>query len=477
MVYNWNKMVTITVPVGLNGWVTRGRVIINGREFTFPIGVETQVPEPVADHIRKLQKMEEDGKPTLPPSGCVDTEARQQITALTEEIHNLSWEDLGQGESVETTIVDNVTVTVIKADGIYYGTIEPAFEPLISGETYTVVWNGVEYICVAYDSNGVGVVGLNLTTGENSECPFAVMSDGQQAMCVALAAGPHTLTIRGKVQEIMPVPEKYLPAQYMKVISLPGKVDPGELKSALSEMYFGKTDVIWNDQKIADGIVNTSLKYALIKFESATNFELSIRDGISERYGKFTWTDEDPYIYSGVCKTIDVQVGDYKEKDYTYTKTLTLALSSTDGRIMGVPTPDFVVGESYPFTITAGGNLAGSVSEYKPQTHSVEAVCNKNANGNITFDFTDLYLFASEDGSNAYAKLESVTFYGSYVYVRVTGTTYSAVVSASVTIDIGEVPTRAGAYQNIVLWSTTGNKRFRIYVDDTGNLVTYEVPE
>lgn len=39
MVYNWNKMVTITVPVGLNGWQTRGRMIINGREYTFPIGV------------------------------------------------------------------------------------------------------------------------------------------------------------------------------------------------------------------------------------------------------------------------------------------------------------------------------------------------------------------------------------------------------------------------------------------------------
>ena len=86
MVYNWNKMVTITVPVGLNGWQTRGRVIINGREYTFPIGVETQVPEPVAAHINKLIKMEEEDKPELPESGCVDTVAREQITALTEEM-------------------------------------------------------------------------------------------------------------------------------------------------------------------------------------------------------------------------------------------------------------------------------------------------------------------------------------------------------------------------------------------------------
>lgn len=83
---NFNEMVTITVPAGLNGWVGRGTVTINGREFTFPIGVPTQVPRPVAEHIEWLIEMDEkENRVPAPQTGCVDQVARDGVTALTEE--------------------------------------------------------------------------------------------------------------------------------------------------------------------------------------------------------------------------------------------------------------------------------------------------------------------------------------------------------------------------------------------------------
>lgn len=59
-------MVSIKVPVGLGGWVNEGWGQINGKTYTFPIGVETKVPEAVAHQINEIMKDEEDRKPVNP---------------------------------------------------------------------------------------------------------------------------------------------------------------------------------------------------------------------------------------------------------------------------------------------------------------------------------------------------------------------------------------------------------------------------
>ena len=51
---DWSKMVKMTVPVGLCGWQQRGSLTINGRTTEFPVGVETELPEPVAERIKAL---------------------------------------------------------------------------------------------------------------------------------------------------------------------------------------------------------------------------------------------------------------------------------------------------------------------------------------------------------------------------------------------------------------------------------------
>ena len=58
MTYDWKKMVPITVPVGTNGWLYSGEVVINGVSVEFPIGVETTVPEPVAYLLERMIDLE-----------------------------------------------------------------------------------------------------------------------------------------------------------------------------------------------------------------------------------------------------------------------------------------------------------------------------------------------------------------------------------------------------------------------------------
>ena len=60
MTYDWNKMVEITVPDGINGWVYAGSVTINGVTVDFPIGIPTSVPEPVAELLKMFIALEED---------------------------------------------------------------------------------------------------------------------------------------------------------------------------------------------------------------------------------------------------------------------------------------------------------------------------------------------------------------------------------------------------------------------------------
>lgn len=60
MTYDWKKMVEITVPVGINGWVYAGSVTINGVTVDFPIGIPTSVPEPVAELLKKFIALEEE---------------------------------------------------------------------------------------------------------------------------------------------------------------------------------------------------------------------------------------------------------------------------------------------------------------------------------------------------------------------------------------------------------------------------------
>lgn len=69
MTYDWNKMVEITVPVGINGWVYAGSVTINGVTVDFPIGIPTSVPEPVAELLKKFIALEED-KNKVPAQGA-----------------------------------------------------------------------------------------------------------------------------------------------------------------------------------------------------------------------------------------------------------------------------------------------------------------------------------------------------------------------------------------------------------------------
>lgn len=163
----WNNMVTITVPDGLNGWQYSGTVTINGRPYTFPVGVETQVPEPVAEYIQRLIEEEEANKPVNPnkPSSGLPSGADPHQQLVTDAEGNPKWEDRGfYAEQTVKTLYNDVPDRKSGSYGSFVYDLGGDYEvPLNRDASYTVELNGVVHEMVLNAEHSVnGIVSFGL---------------------------------------------------------------------------------------------------------------------------------------------------------------------------------------------------------------------------------------------------------------------------------------------------------------------------
>lgn len=211
---DWNKMVKMTVPVGLCGWQQRGSLTINGRTTEFPVGVETELPEPVAERIKALIADAEEKAEHVQP-------LKPWMQHVTGADGVARWEPrLAYTETKEVVILPEITTAggPIKEWGS---------APLVSGNEYTVICNGTEYVCVAQDLNAgvmvaaVGNPGLVGVEDDDNGLPFLIhavppemgASAGVYAMLVLPDNDvPVTISIKGIVETIKPLDPKYLPS-------------------------------------------------------------------------------------------------------------------------------------------------------------------------------------------------------------------------------------------------------------------------
>ena len=115
MTYDWSKMVKMTVPVGLCGWQQRGSLTINGRTTEFPVGVETELPEPVAERVKALMADAEEKaehvqplKPWMQYVTGADGVARWEprlAYAETEEVKTIDPDKMGKNAGANKVLV------------------------------------------------------------------------------------------------------------------------------------------------------------------------------------------------------------------------------------------------------------------------------------------------------------------------------------------------------------------------------------
>ena len=182
MAYNWHKMVTITVPVGLNGWLYSGQITINGIVTKFPVGVETSLPEPVAAMIQQMIAVEEDNKVQTPDNlhtGSVTIPAGKVLKLEAGALVKDEAGVLGTGGGGTSTVVV-LEETTLTGETSNFVITTPFAESLVAGNVYKVTYNGTEYECTGMEINmDVTMVCLgNLSplgvTGGNDDAPFVI---------------------------------------------------------------------------------------------------------------------------------------------------------------------------------------------------------------------------------------------------------------------------------------------------------------
>lgn len=116
-------------------------------------------------------------------------------------------------EFVDAVLFPEQTITI---SGNQY--MAPGLMGLVVGETYTVVWNGVSYTCVA--ENGV-IAGMNLPCiaignhlwagGAHNNMPFAAADVPAYGLCgfISMDDGNYTASVSGKKEIVHQLDSKY----------------------------------------------------------------------------------------------------------------------------------------------------------------------------------------------------------------------------------------------------------------------------
>lgn len=115
--------------------------------------------------------------------------------------------------STKVVIVPKQKVTMV--DTPFVELVLPELIEFIVGQTYEVEWDNADYVCTAFDSEGIGCIGNpNLMSGDTTGEPFLITISKSEGYGVVLGvAGTHTVSVKG--DKIVKLDKKYLPDDFI----------------------------------------------------------------------------------------------------------------------------------------------------------------------------------------------------------------------------------------------------------------------
>ena len=251
------KNVTITVPVGLNGWQQTGSVVINGMKVEFPVGEETQVPETAAALLNELieaaeKRAEDTAKPNNHYVGAVTIPAGKNLTL-----------EEGAGIKRADKVILPETVLEERSDDDNFDLHTPWAENIETGKTYNVNYNGTTYACTAIYNETAGLASNLLGStdafgieGGNPDAPFTMMCFPNEMQAEDWPMVGILNSLDGATSVTLSVVEKG------KAVSVGGvrviKMTVASMDESTGEIYLN-TPVGYNDIKnlIAMGVMPT----------------------------------------------------------------------------------------------------------------------------------------------------------------------------------------------------------------------------
>ena len=183
-----------------------------------------------------------------------------RLSSLSEEIANLPQADWNQndatqpdyvknrpfytGGTVETVLVEESTVTFVKATNtVYIAQIQSNFEAAV-GETFKVSWDGTTYERPCVDFAGSLYVGNFSIVGRGSDTgePFLIyLANGSGIEIYTLdTSASHTFSISKLDVELVKIDEKYLPKSYVVYSGDPTGWSNSKKQQMYDDFTFGK---------------------------------------------------------------------------------------------------------------------------------------------------------------------------------------------------------------------------------------------
>lgn len=166
-----------------------------------------------------VSEVDENGKPTA--WGAVDARSdwNQNDETAPDYVKNRTHYE----EVVESVIVENVTLNVAQGSPIGFSSMnEFALNEIKDGVTYTVVWDGTSYECVANPCTGTAppIVGtynaignrsiINSSNVDSGE-PFVILvAGGGSVFVLSKTSGTYTLSLKCPETVVHQIPHKYI---------------------------------------------------------------------------------------------------------------------------------------------------------------------------------------------------------------------------------------------------------------------------
>lgn len=181
--------------------------------------------------------------------------------------------DMYYEEVVENVIVENATLNVTQSGPLGFSSMnEFALDEIKDGVTYTVVWDGTSYECVAHPCTGMAppIAGTYNAIGNGSIInssdvdsgePFVILVAGGGAVFVlSKTSGTYTLSLTCPETVVHKIPTKYLPANNFTITMSMG-AGPGSwsIDKTVEDITkaISKGDVVYIDATVAGaGVVS-----------------------------------------------------------------------------------------------------------------------------------------------------------------------------------------------------------------------------
>ena len=163
------------------------------------------------------------------------------------------------------TLMEEQEVTFSDMGGGAYEAAEPVKIDISDGQTYTIVWDGVEYSCVCHVANGVSYIGNPVAFGaESTGEPFVYVIMGSQYIWVSYdTATSHTIKVTtiGTIYQTIDVNmlpkagENYGVVKKDEIVTayvFPVSAPQEQMNKAVDDFAAGKAKITWASNNVLE---------------------------------------------------------------------------------------------------------------------------------------------------------------------------------------------------------------------------------